>query len=120
MQVIKAVYVHLVVCSHALPLVSGLFHGLTEGLGILYHGFELGIGKHPEQVIQDQNQFGGHHVAVLNLCQVDMLVQTCLMQTEVTQELLLMKLETVHLSCEISTSYCIIVNSQPDKVVISV
>lgn len=43
MQVIKAVYVHLVVCGHALPLLSGLLHGLTEGLGILYHGFELGV-----------------------------------------------------------------------------
>lgn len=59
--------VHLVFCGHALPLLRRLLHGLAERLGILHHGFELGVGQHPEQVVQDQNQLGGHHVTVLNL-----------------------------------------------------
>lgn len=76
-------YVHLVLCGHALPLLCRLLHGLAEGLGILHHGFELGVGQHPEQVVQDQNQLGGHHVTVLNLQQVEPVVKTCIMQVEV-------------------------------------
>lgn len=48
--------VHLVFRGHALPLLCGLLHGLAERLGILHHGFELGVGQHPEQVVEDQNQ----------------------------------------------------------------
>lgn len=59
--------VHLVLCGHALSLLRGFFHGLAERFGVLHHGFELRVGEHPQQVIQDQNQLGGHHVAVLNL-----------------------------------------------------
>lgn len=62
---------HLVFRGHALPLLCGLLHGLAQRLGILHHGFELGVGQHPEQVVQDQNQLGGHHVTVLDLRQVE-------------------------------------------------
>lgn len=65
---------YLVLCGHALPLLGGLLHGFAEGLGILHHGFELGVGQHPQQIIQDQNQLGGHHVTVLNLCRAEPVV----------------------------------------------
>lgn len=63
--------VHLVFRGHALPLLCRLLHGLAERLGILHHGFELRVRQHPEQVVQDQNQLGGHHVTVLDLHQVE-------------------------------------------------
>lgn len=62
---------HLVFRGHALPLLCGLLHGLAQRLGVLHHGFELGVGQHPKQVVQDQNQLGSHHVTVLDLCQVE-------------------------------------------------
>lgn len=64
--------VHLFFRGHALPLLCRLLHCLAKRLGILNHGFELQVRKHPEEVIQDQNQLGGHHVAILNLHQVQL------------------------------------------------
>lgn len=58
---------HLLLRGQALPLLRRLLHGLTEGLGVLHHGLELRVRQHPQQVVQDQNQLGGDHVAVLNL-----------------------------------------------------
>lgn len=58
---------HLLFRGQALPLLRRLLHGLAEGLGVLHHGLELRVRQHPQQVVQDQNQLGGNHVAVLNL-----------------------------------------------------
>lgn len=58
---------HLVVGGQALPLLRRLLHGLAERLGVLHHGLELRVRQHPQQVVQDQNQLGGDHVAVFNL-----------------------------------------------------
>lgn len=58
---------HLLFRGQALPLLRRLLHGLAQGLGVLHHGLELRVGQHPQQVVQDQNQLGGDHVAVLDL-----------------------------------------------------
>lgn len=63
----KVPHWYLVFCGHAFPLLCRLLHSLTEGLGVLHHSFELRVCQHPQEVIQDQNQLGGHHVTVFDL-----------------------------------------------------
>lgn len=83
--------VHLFFHGHALPLLCRLLHGLAKRLGILNHSFELQVRQHPEEVIQDQNQLGGHHVAILNLHQVQLVgINMHYMQAEVALERQLM------------------------------
>ena len=52
---------------HAFPLLGGLLHGLAQRLGVVDDGLELGVGQHPQQVVQDEQQLGCQHVAVLRL-----------------------------------------------------
>ena len=53
--------------GHTLPLLSRLLHGLGQGLGVVDDGLELGVGQHPQQVVQDEEQLGGQNMAVLHL-----------------------------------------------------
>jgi len=53
--------------SPALPLLRGLLHGLAERFGVMDDGFELRVRQHPQQVVQNEQQLGGQHVAVLYL-----------------------------------------------------
>lgn len=82
---------HLVFRGQALPLLRRLLHGFAEGLGVLHHRLELRVRQHPQQVVQDQNQLGGHHVTVFNLQQsTARLEDACIMQVEAAEELKLM------------------------------
>lgn len=60
------------VCAylHALPLLCGFLHGLTQRFSVMDDGFKLRVGQNPQQVIQDEEQLRRQNITVLHLSEI--------------------------------------------------